>query len=112
VTTAVHTATVRGRWFPADVVLPDRPQSWGRCYVLATDAALHVFRKVGDVAEWSAPIRWELTRLPELERDARNGFDIRTNSGLVVVTLGTGCKCGSLGRWAGPSWATTERARR
>lgn len=111
-TAAVQAVTVRGRWFPADVVLPNRPQPWGRCYVLATDTTLHVFRKVGDTAEWEAPIRWELTTLPTVDRDARNGFDVVTDAGRVVVTLGSGCRCGSLGRWSGPTWAATERARR
>lgn len=110
--TAVRSVTVRGRWFPADVVLPNRPHPWSRCYVLATDESLHVFRKVSEVAEWEAPIRWAGTSLPLVERDARNGFDVRTDAGLVVVTLGSGCRCGSLGRWSGPVWAATERARR
>jgi hypothetical protein len=112
VTAAVQAVTVRGRWFPADVVLPNRPLQWSRCYVLATDTTLHVFRKVGDTAEWEATIRWAGTTLPTVDRDARNGFDIVTDAGLVVVTPGSGCRCGSLGRWSGPSWAATERARR
>jgi hypothetical protein len=110
VTAAAQVVTVRGRWYPAEVVLPDRPVAWGRCYVLATDAMLYVFRRPTEVSEWQAPIRWELTRLPEVDRDARNGFDIRTDTGLVVVTLGSGCRCGAMGRWPGPSWATAERA--
>jgi hypothetical protein len=79
--------------------------------VIATDTDLHVFRKVGEVAEWVAPIRWDQTVIPIVERNARNGFSVYTDVGLAVVTLGSGCRCGSLGRWRGPSWAMVERAR-
>lgn len=110
-TAATRQVTVRGRWFPADVVLPGRPYPWGRCYVIATDTTLHVFQKVGEVADWESPIRWRGTVIPTVDRNARNGFSVRTDAGLAVVTLGSGCRCGSLGRWRGPSWGQTERAR-
>lgn len=102
--------TVRGRWFPADVMLPDVPsRPWHRCYVIVTDVSLHVWRTVSDIAEWESPVDWSATVLPGTDTAARNGFDVVTGMGLVVVTLGSGCKCGSLGHWAGPSWAQRER---
>lgn len=103
--------TVRGRWFPAGVVLPGERRVWQRCYVLAMDAGLFVFRRVTEVAEWSSPVEWAVTTVPATDRVARRGFDVHTDAGLVVVTLGSGCRCGPLGRWRGPSWALTERGR-
>lgn len=105
------TVTVRGRWFPADVVLPHQSRPWNRCYVLVTDTDVHVFRKPADTATWTGRVTQE-PNLPPDDRSARNGFDVTTEAGLVVITLGAGCRCGALGRWAGPSWAGVERARR
>ena len=103
---------VRGRWFPVSVVLPgQRDRPWQRCYAVATDTALHLFRRPSEVADWSAPIVWDRTTLPGTDLVARRGFDVHTEAGLVVVTLSSGCRCGSLGRWAGPTWARTETIR-
>lgn len=109
-------ATVRGRWFPADLVLPTPSPPWGsryphRCYVIATTTTLHIWQKTSETADWEAPITWDTTTLPTVDRDARNGFDVTTTAGLVVVTLGSGCRCGNLGRWSGPAWSQTERSR-
>lgn len=103
---------VRGRWFPAAAVLPgQQSRPWQRCYALAADDGLHIFRRPADTAEWHSPIDWAVTTLPTTDRAAKRGFDVHTADGLVVVTLGTGCRCGSLGRWAGPSWGRTETIR-
>lgn len=106
---------VRARWFPATVRLPDEPRPWRQVYVLLVDggdrAGLHVFRRPGEDAQWSAAVDWARTELPARERDARNGVDVHLADGrLVVVTAGQGCRCGALGRWAGPSWASRVRA--
>jgi hypothetical protein len=103
--------TVRGRWFPADVMLPGRFMQWSRCYVIATDAELCIFTRVSEDPMWRSPIVWGSTALPDTDQRARNGFDVYTEDGLVVVTQGSGCRCTSLGRWSGPTWAQTERAR-
>lgn len=103
-TTAMQ-SPVRGRWFPADVVLPGQSRPWNRCYVLVTDVALCVFRQVSETPTWQSPIVWSSTVLPATDRDASRGFDVQTAMGLAVVTLGSGCRCGSLGRWKGPLWA-------
>lgn len=102
---------VRGRWFPAAVLLPGVRRPWPRCYVLAADDGLHVFRRPAETADWSAPIHWAATVLPVTGRRAAVGFDVHTSKGLVVVTAGSGCRCGSLGRWSGPSWAREEHTR-
>lgn len=106
---------VRGQWFPASVVLPIYPPTapgpWHRTYVIASDQGLAVFRKVGDQPQFAAPIDWAATALPGTDRDARNGFTIVTAAGPVVVTRGSGCRCGAMGHWHGPSWARAERAR-
>lgn len=103
---------VRGRWFPASVVLPGQQSNpWQRCYVLAAEDGLHLFRRPSETADWHSPIDWTRTTLPTADRVARRGFDVHTGRGLVVVTLGSGCRCGSLGRWAGPGWARAETIR-
>ena len=102
---------VRGRWFPAAVKFALRTQPWQRCLVIAADDGLHIFRQPSETAEWHAPIDWVATRLPDTRRAARIGFDVYTTKGLVVVTLGSGCRCGSLGHWDGPEWARTETLR-
>lgn len=103
--------TVRGRYFPADVMLPGRSMQWSRCYMLATDVDLCIFTRVAEDPMWRSPIMWGSTVLPDSDQRARNGFDVHTEDGLVVVTLGSGCRCGSLGRWGGPLWAQMERVR-
>ncbi|MGH3783164.1 MAG: hypothetical protein ACRDRO_21700 [Pseudonocardiaceae bacterium] len=96
---------MRERWFPADVKFPDQIWPWQRTYVIAADDGLHVFTEPGDTARWHAVIDWAVTVLPADKRAARNGLDIHTDRGLVVLTLGGGCHCGVLGHWRGPTWS-------
>jgi hypothetical protein len=112
VTVPESPVTVLGRWFPADIVIPGRPTPWNRVYALATTGGLHVWARPSDTADWSAGYTLGPPVFPTDARSARNGFDVPTTEGLVVITLGSGCRCGTLGRWPGPTWATTERARR
>ena len=102
---------VRARWFPASVVLPDEPQPWQRCYVIAADDGLHVWRRRSEVADWHSAVIWPLTTLPATDRAAHRGFDVNTEAGLVVVTLGSGCRCGAMGHWKGPAWSNVEQVR-
>lgn len=104
--------TVRGRWYPAAVVLPGEARPWPRCYVIAADDGLHVWTRRGETADWHASIRWDLTALPATDREARCGFNVGTAAGLAVVTAGAGCRCGVLGRWGGPEWSHVETVRR
>lgn len=101
--------TVRGRWFPAAAVLPEHQHPWQRCLVLAAEDGLHIFRRRSETADWHSPIQWDRTVLPADGWAARNGLDLHTTAGLVVVTAGGGCGCGSpLKSWPGPSWARSE----
>lgn len=103
---------VRARWFPASVKFPSQPVAWGRTFVLVADDGLHVFRRPREVADFHAAIDWDRTTIPS-DRQARNGVDVWLADGrLVVVTAGNGCKCGQLGKWAGPAWAVKEGLRR
>lgn len=102
---------VRGRWFPATVKLPDNRQPWQRCLVIAADDGLHVFRRKSETADWHSPVDWLTSPLPSTDRQARRGFDVRTTSGLAVVTKGHGCQCGVMARWAGPAWSQNETVR-
>ena len=101
--------TVRGRWFPVSALLPGQSTPLVRVYALAADDGLHLFTHPSEVADWSAPVDWGRTVLPRTERRSRNGIDIHTTAGLVVLTPGGGCRCGKMGRWAGPGWALAER---
>lgn len=103
---------VRGRWYPASAILPGQPTPWTRCYVIATDDGLHIFRRRSERADWHSGVEWATTALPESDRQSRNGFSVHTDAGLVVITQsGNACRCGSLGSWAGPTWARAERVR-
>ena len=109
--TTPASVVVLGRWFPADLVIPDRARPWHNMFALCTDTDLHVWSRPSDTPDWTSPLDGAPV-LPATDRDARNGFDVHTQAGLVVITLGSGCRCGRLGRWPGPSWARHERARR
>ena len=102
---------VRGRWFPAAVKFALRAQPWQRCLVIATEDELYIFRRPSETAEWHSPIDWAATTLPTTTQEARRGFDVWTTLGLVVVTRESGCRCGPLGHWSGPSWARAETVR-
>lgn len=104
-------AAVLTRWFPADVLLPGRAHPWHRVYVMVTETDVMVWSEPKETPDWSAPVDWSQTVLPESDQPVRYGLDLHTTEGLVVVTLGSGCRCGVLGKWAGPSWARLERAR-
>lgn len=107
---------VRARWFPASIRLPaDMPQVRGRLYVLLCEggerAGLHVFARPGEDADVHLPVNWSATVIPK-GRGARNGVDVHLDDGrLAVITAGAGCRCGQLGRWPGPTWATNVTVR-
>lgn len=107
---------VRARWYPAVVALPagEPKLRAGRLYVLLCEGGdlggLHVFTKAGDEAQVHLPIDWSRTVIPP-GRGSRRGVDVHLADGrLAVVTTGVPCTCGELGKWAGPTWATTVRA--
>jgi hypothetical protein len=94
------------------VVVPPGAETWRRCLVIAADDGVHVFRSSSERADWFAPVDWGIQEaLPGTDREARRGFSVLTERGLVAVTLGSGCRCGEMGRWPGPAWARTERVR-
>jgi hypothetical protein len=108
------TTTVRGRWFPASVVLPDGTTLRKTYTVLAEGgehAGLWVFSRPDEVAFHSG-VNWLRQGEIPTGRRARAGVDVELADGTVaVVTPGTQCRCGSLGRWAGPTWATSVGVR-
>jgi hypothetical protein len=104
------TASVRARYFPASVVLPDGRQM-RRVYVLLAEGGehhgLHVYARPDDEV-FHAPINWLRTPKLRTGRASRNGVDIHlTDGGIAVITPGAACRCGVLGRWSGPGWAHT-----
>lgn len=100
---------VRARWYPAQVRLPGGRELRKTYVVLGEggdNAGLTVFSRP-DVVAYRADIEWAATpTLPRTDRLARNGVPLTLADGSVaVITPGAGCRCGALGRWAGPSWA-------
>lgn len=103
------TAIVRGRWFPATVQLPTH--TYRRVYALLTDgderAGLHLWRRPKEVSDVLVRIDWGNTPLPGQRQLLRDGLSFALpDGGRGSVAPGSGCRCGSLGQWAGPSWAT------
>ena len=101
---------VRGRYFPAAVRLPDMTRELRRVYVIVAQGGEH-----DGLWVWTRPdhlaahrgVDWARTSIPANSRQARNGVDVYLDDGSVAtITAGQGCKCGQLGRWAGPDWAT------
>jgi hypothetical protein len=112
--TDTTTTVVRGRWFPASVVLPDG-RTLRKTYTLLAEggdhAGLWVFTRP-DIIEFRGAVNWLRQGEIPTGRRTRVGVDVQLTDGTVaVVTPGTECKCGALGRWAGPSWATNVAVR-
>ncbi len=105
---------VRLRLFPANVTLPDELRPLRKVYVLLTDgddrAGLHIWRRPSDIADVHRYVDW--AALPPLPagRALRNGVQIplADGSGFALVVGAGSCRCGVLGRWSGPSWATSS----
>lgn len=100
----------RARYYPCHVRLPDEPRPRWKQFVILADGSdlsgLHVWNRPADTADLHLPVDWSRTTIPHTPRLARNGVDVHLADGrLVVLTPQPGCRCGSLGRWAGPSWA-------
>lgn len=102
--------TVRARYYPCQVRLPDGT-TLRKAYVLLAnsgpEAGLWCFTKPDEARPaYRAAVDWGKT-VVRSQRDARNGADVWLADGtLVVLTAGASCRCGSLGRWAGPGWAS------
>jgi hypothetical protein len=108
------TTIVRGRWYPASVVLPDG-RNLRKTYVVLAEggehAGLHIFTRPNEIT-FHAGVNWN--RQPDIPtgRKARAGVDVQLADGTVaVITPGVECRCGQLGRWAGPDWATKVEVR-
>lgn len=109
------TTTIVAQYFPATIQLPGEPRPRRRVFVLLASGGdrdgLHVFEKPGDIPAVHLPVDWARTTV-RTPREARNGADIYLVDGTVVtLTTGQGCRCGALGRFAGPTWASTVTVR-
>jgi hypothetical protein len=106
---------VEARWYPAQVRLPDGRLLQRVMVVVARggdQSGLTIFDRPDRVV-YHAAVSWlDQPPLPRTQRAARNGVELCLAGGdVVVVTPGAACKCGALGRWAGPDWARTVGAR-
>ncbi len=107
--------SVVARWYPCALHLPGEPRPRSKAYVLLMEgterSGMHVWRRPGDEAEVHLQVDWSRTVIPT-GRQARVGVDIYLADGsLVVATPGASCRCGALGRFAGPSWANSVTVR-
>lgn len=107
-------SAVVARWYPAHIRLPDGTQR-SRAFVLVarggTEHGVHVFSQP-DVRVWHGEIDWaNQPELPKTQRAARNGVELVLVGGeRAIVTPSASCRCGALGRWSGPIWATSVSA--
>jgi hypothetical protein len=113
-TEPTESTKTRGRYFPAAVVLPDG-QRFRRAFVVLAEggehAGLHIFDRP-DNRVFHAPVNWLRTAPPKTGRAARTGIDVELTDGTIaVITPSVECRCGQLGRWAGPNWMRTVSAR-
>ncbi len=109
--------SVRARYYPCAVQLPGEVRPRRKAYVLLVSggelSGLHVWARPGDTADVHLPVDWSATKLPVSDRQARNGVDVTLADGqLITLTPQASCRCGSLGRWAGPAWASSTAVRR
>lgn len=100
----------RAQWFPASVVLPG-VGTLRRAYVVLGQGGehdgLHVWLQPGEEAAHRVGVNWAQTTIPT-GRAARGGVEVAlADGGVAVVTASSGCRCGALGRWAGPLWQGT-----
>lgn len=108
--------SVVARYYPCTVQLPGEPRPRRKAFALLARGGdmggLHVWNRPGEVADVHLPIDWTRTATPPTSpRQARNGVAVTlTDGSLVILTPGAGCRCGALGRWAGPAWAHTVAA--
>lgn len=104
--------SVVARWFPASVLLPNGGGVLRKRYVVVMRGGEHdgitVFG-APDVSEFVARVDWAATTITTLRSEQRAGVElvVADGGGSVVVTVGVECRCGGLGRWAGPAWANT-----
>lgn len=107
--------TVAARYFPAIVQLPDEFRPRRKAYVILAQGddldGLHVWSRPSETADVHLPVNWSRTVIPA-GRGARNGFSVFLPDGsLAIITAGGSCRCGVLGRWSGPAWATAVAVR-
>jgi hypothetical protein len=104
--------STEANWFPAAVKVPTLARPLTRHRVILArggpEQGLWVYSQPDQLA-FRSNVDWEKTRVPS-ERQARNGVDVHLldedgePAGLAIVTVGGGCSCGALKRWAGPLW--------
>jgi hypothetical protein len=102
---------VRGRWFPARVEAGG--QRWRRAYVVAAEGGEHDGLWVWsqpDVVAFHRRIDWAAADIPV---HARGELAVPlVDGGTATVFVGSGCRCGALGKWGGPVWATSLAVKR
>lgn len=108
--------SVRARYFPCAVHVPGETRPRRKAFALLAEGGerggLHVWSKPGDSADVHLSVDWQRTKLPASERQARTGVEVWLTDGtLVMLTPGPGCRCGALGRWPGPPWASSTAVR-
>lgn len=100
---------VKAGWFPASVSLPvddpdGVPMVWHRCRVYLAPEGAYVYKYQppadGVTPDWFSPVDYVRTEKPRGSWQDNSGVYIRTTAGLLTVTPGGGCACGSpLKRW-------------
>lgn len=93
-------------WMRAAIKLPDTGEIWRDCKIYATPDGLYVYRAIpadGWTPDWWAPMPPQ--HRPITGVMARNGFNVATELGAVIITPSANCACSAPLRRFNPDFA-------
>jgi hypothetical protein len=103
---APHPQAQMAVWMRAAIRLPDTGEIWRDCKIYATPDGLYVYRSVpadGWTPDWWAPMPPQPRPITGVM--ARNGFNLVTDKGAVIITPSTNCACSAPLRRFNPDFA-------
>jgi hypothetical protein len=93
-------------WMRAAIRLPDTGEIWRDCKIYATPDGLYVYRRRPDdgwTPDWWAPLPPQARPITGVM--ARNGFNLATGKGAVIITPSANCSCSAPLRTFHPDYA-------
>lgn len=106
VETIPHPQAQMAVWMRAAIRLPDTGEIWRDCKIYATPDGLYVYRAVpadGWTPDWWAPLPPQSRPITGVM--ARNGFNLATDKGAVIITPSQNCACSAPLRRFNPDFA-------
>ena len=107
VDTIPHPQAQMAVWMRAAIRLPDTGEIWTDCKIYATPDGLYVYRTIpadGWTPDWWAPLPPQSRPITGVM--ARNGFNLATGKGAVIITPSGNCACSAPLRRFNPDFAT------